>query len=167
MNRGFAVSQSPSPAVSRPLPVHRGVPEQDTRRGRPRRGGGAPTATPDGDRAARPGVAPPDRRRGSAPQPDAPRPPGRRSRRPRGRHVREQRLVRVGAALAAPDLEVVDDVLVLQVLRRHGTGDLDAAQVSARSALPPSVVASALDRLVRGGLARDLLVDGRVRYGLP
>jgi len=106
-------------------------------------------------------------RRATGSQPDAPRPPGRRSRRPRGRHVREQRLVRVGAALAAPDLEVVDDVLVLQVLRRHGSGDLDAAQVSARSALPPSVVASALDRLVRGGLARDLLVDGRVRYGLP
>lgn len=84
----------------------------------------------------------------------------------RGRHIREHRMVRVGMALAAADIAVADDLLVLQVLRWRA-GDLDPAQVAAYSALPPSVVASALDRLVRSGLARDSLVDGRVRFGLP
>jgi hypothetical protein len=85
----------------------------------------------------------------------------------RGRHVREHRLVRVGGALAAPDVALADDLLVLQVLRLRPLVDLDAAQVAALTALPPSVAASSLDRLVRGGLARDVLVGGRVRFGLP
>jgi DNA-binding IclR family transcriptional regulator len=76
-------------------------------------------------------------------------------------------MVRVGLALAAADIAVSDDLLVLQVLRLQPGGDLDPAQVAALSALPPSVVASSLDRLVRSGLARDALVDGRVRFGLP
>jgi hypothetical protein len=85
----------------------------------------------------------------------------------RGRHVREHRLVRVGGALAAPDVAHADDLLVLAMLRLRPHVDLDAAQVAALAALPPSVVASALDRLVRSGLARDTLVGGRVRFGLP
>lgn len=93
--------------------------------------------------------------------------PAAPARRMRGRHVREHRLVRVGLALAAADIAVADDLLVLQVLRLQPLGDLDAAQVSALSALPPSIVAPSLDRLVRSGLAKDRLVDGRVRFGLP
>ncbi|HEY6796926.1 MAG TPA: hypothetical protein VI248_19825 [Kineosporiaceae bacterium] len=85
----------------------------------------------------------------------------------RGRHIREHRLVRVGGALAAPDVAIADDLLVLQVLRLRPAVDRDPAEVAALSALPPSVVASALDRLVRSGLARDSLVSGRVRFGLP
>ena len=85
----------------------------------------------------------------------------------RGRHIREHRLVRVGLALAAADIADADDLLVLQVLRRRPLGTLDAAQVAAEAALTPSAVASCLDRLVRSGLARDLLVDGRIRFGLP
>ena len=111
------------------------------------------------------------RARGAAtPRHPAPQVPGSgRSRRYglRGRHVREHRLVRVGLALATADIAGPDDLLVLQALRRQPLGDLDAAQVSALAALPPSIVASALDRLVRSGLARDAQVGGRIRFGLP
>jgi hypothetical protein len=96
----------------------------------------------------------------------APAAPGRRGYRLRGRHVRELRVVRMGSSVAVPDVPESDDRLVLQVLRQVPLGDLDAAQVSARAALPPSVVAMALDRLVRGGLARETVHDGRVRFGL-
>jgi hypothetical protein len=92
---------------------------------------------------------------------------GRGARYPlQGRHVRRHRLVRVGGALAAPDVALADDLLVLQVLRLRPATDLDPAEVAALSALPPSIVAPALDRLARSGLARDALVGGRVRFGL-
>jgi hypothetical protein len=120
--------------------------------------------------SVRPAVVPVGRHSAPPQSPGLPRLPGigRLRHYPlRGRHVREHRLVRVGGALAAPDVALTDDLLVLQVLRQRPLVDLDAAQVAAFSALPPSVVAPALDRLVRSGLARDTLVGGRVRFGLP
>jgi hypothetical protein len=111
-------------------------------------------------------VGPKPAARHPAPRPPGPGPATRRYKL-RGRHVREHRMVRVGLALAAADIAVADDLIVLQVLRLQPFGDLDAAQVCALSALPPSIVAPSLDRLVRSGLAQDTLVDGRVRFGLP
>jgi len=123
----------------------------------------APPVPAQGTPAAGRSAVPAARR----PAPRTPGPGGPRRYRLRGRHIREHRMVRVGLALAAADIAVADDLLVLQVLRLQPLADLDPAQVCALSALPPSIVASSLDRLVRSGLARDCLVDGRVRFGLP
>ena len=157
----------PSPPATRDAPILN-------------RGPGAPVVTAGTARSAAPAgvslsaepaapLAPAGARPAAPRHPAAPRPVVRAPRRYRlrGRHIREHRMVRVGLALAAADIAVADDLLVLQVLRLQPLADLDAAQVCALSALPPSIVASSLDRLVRSGLARDLLVDGRIRFGLP
>ena len=151
----------PAPSVpGQPVPLQQGA-------GQPAPGGppaaGAPPVAGQGTPAAGRGAVPAARR----PAPRTPGPGGPRRYRLRGRHIREHRMVRVGLALAAADIAVADDLLVLQVLRLQPLADLDPAQVCALSALPPSIVASSLDRLVRSGLARDCLVDGRVRFGLP
>jgi len=159
-----------APLVGSPAPVGAAP------AGRPAPGTGAAAGTAAAAGAAGAGAAPladaPAARRPGVPaaRRPAPRTPGSggsRRYRLRGRHIREHRMVRVGLALAAADIAVADDLLVLQVLRLQPLADLDPAQVCAVSALPPSIVASSLDRLVRSGLARDTLVDGRVRYGLP
>jgi hypothetical protein len=85
----------------------------------------------------------------------------------RGRHIRERGRLRPPVPLAVGQAVVAEDRLVLMVLRRRAAVDLDAAQVGAAAALPPSVTAPALDRLVRAGLVRAALVGGRERYGLP
>jgi hypothetical protein len=66
-----------------------------------------------------------------------------------------------------PDVDHLEDRIVLQALRRHAGRDLDAAQVGVGAALPPSLTAPALDRLVRAGLAVGSVVDGRMRFSLP
>jgi hypothetical protein len=99
----------------------------------------------------------------AGPPPIPPRPRNRL----RGRHIRAQAVLRMPVPLTAAQTAIPEDRLVLQALRRCPAIDLDAAQVAALAALPPSVTASALDRLVRTGLARDALVHGTVRFGLP
>lgn len=85
----------------------------------------------------------------------------------RGRHVRERAPQRAPVPLSVPYVERAEDRLVLHVLRGRAALDLDAAQVGAVAGLAPSAVAPALDRLVRAGLVRTVVVRGRERYGLP
>jgi hypothetical protein len=93
------------------------------------------------------------------------RSPGRRS--PlRGRHIRPAGYSRVPIAQAVAEVVSVEEHLVLHVLRRRPV-DLDAVQVAALAALPPSVAVATLNELVRSGLARDVLVGNRLRFGLP
>lgn len=99
------------------------------------------------------------------------RPPARAKRargyRLRGRHARARGRLRMPVSLSAvAQVELAEDRLVLQVLRAHAVADLDSAQVTALSALPPSVAVPCLDRLVRLGLVRRHVVGGRERFGL-
>ena len=84
----------------------------------------------------------------------------------RGRHVRALGYLRPPVPVVVPETSTVEDRLVLQVLRRRPV-DLDAVQVAVLAALPPSVAAASLQRLVVNGLVRDTVVGARVRYGLP
>ena len=84
----------------------------------------------------------------------------------RGRHIRPAGYSRVPIAPAVADVLTVEEHLVLHVLRRRPV-DLDAVQVAAMAALPPSVAVATLNELVRSGLARDVLVGNRLRFGLP
>jgi hypothetical protein len=90
----------------------------------------------------------------------------RRRSRLRGRHIRPSGYSRVPIAPAVADVISVEEHLVLHVLRRRPV-DLDAVQVAALAALPPSVAVATLNELVRSGLARDVLVGNRLRFGLP
>ena len=104
---------------------------------------------------------------GAGPAGRPPRPtPGATRPRMRGRHVRALGYLRPPVPVVLPETSTVEDRLVLQVLRRRPV-DLDAVQVAVLAALPPSVAAASLQRLVVNGLARDTVVGARVRYGLP
>jgi hypothetical protein len=96
-----------------------------------------------------------------------PAPAPHRRRQLRGRHIRDPIVVRLPVPLTAAQTAIPEDRLVLAVLRRCPAVDLDVAQVAATCALPPSVTTTALHRLVRAGLAREVLVRGRLRFGLP
>ena len=93
----------------------------------------------------------------------------RRSRRYplRGRHIRERGRLRAPVPLSVTHVDDLEERLVLGVLRRRAGVDLDAAQVGAAAALPPSLAAMALDRLVRAGLVTGSVVHGRQRFELP
>jgi len=93
-------------------------------------------------------------------------PPRWGGRRLRGRHVRPAGYSRVPIMQEPPEAVSVEENLVLHVLRRRPV-DLDTVQVAALTGLPPSVAADTLHELVRNGLARDVLVGSRLRFGLP
>jgi hypothetical protein len=84
----------------------------------------------------------------------------------RGRHIRPLGYSRVPIAPAPTEVISLEEHLVLHVLRQRCV-DLDAVQVATQAALPPSVAVATLHELVRSGLARDVLVGNRLRFGLP
>ena len=96
---------------------------------------------------------------------------GGRRHRSQGRHIRQAGYSRPLSTpalpeTAGPDVVNAEERLVLQVLRRRPV-DLDAVQVAVLSGVPPSLATAALQRLVRVELVSDVLVSGRLRYGLP
>jgi len=129
--------------------------------------GGSRVGGTSGD-AGRPAGARPDFDRTlDAGAPAGPRPrSGGRGR--LARHARDPfAALRAAGPLAVAEVADPADRVVLAVLRSAPLADLDACQVAARAALTPTAAAVVLDRLVRAGLARDVVVAGRPRFGLP
>lgn len=104
---------------------------------------------------------------GASPREAEERLPRRGRYRLRGRHARERGRLRVPVPLTVTHVGIAEDRIVLQTLRQRSVCDLDAAQVAASASMPPSVAVPALDRLVRLGLVRRLVVDGHERFCLP